>query len=103
MPGFVERRRSVRVQVTSDRLLPSGLRDISIGGLSIALSQAVAVDTVRDFSFTLGNGEAVVLRGRVAHTHPELQTDGRPVYVTGVEFLADVTDHDTTEPLELAS
>ena len=103
MPEFVERRRSVRIGVYSDQHLPSGLRDISIGGLSIALSQAVAVDAVRDFAFTLGNGESVVLRGRVAHTRPEPQPDGRLLHVTGVEFLADVSDHDTIEPLELAS
>ena len=103
MPEFVERRRSVRVQVSCNRLLPSGLRDISIGGLSIALSQRLGTDAVRDFSFTLGDGEPVVLRGRVAHARPEQQADGRVLYVTGVEFIADVTNEATTEPLELAS
>ena len=103
MSEFVERRRSVRVRVSCDRLLPSGLRDISIGGLSIALSQHLTVDAVRDFSFTLGDGEPVVLRGRVAHSHPERHADGRLLYVTGVEFMADVTNEDINEPLELAS
>jgi len=103
VPDFIERRRSVRVPAMSERVLPSGLRNISLGGLSIALTQHVAVGTVRDFSFTLGDGDAVVLRGRVAHTYPERHPDGRLLYVTGVEFIADVTKEGTTEALELAS
>jgi hypothetical protein len=91
------------VPVANHRGLPAAIRDISLGGLSMELAEEVAVDSVHDFGFTLGNGTEIVLRARVAHTRREARLQGRPVFVTGVQFLADVSGQASGRPLQLAS
>jgi hypothetical protein len=90
------------VPVANHRGLPAAIRDIGLGGLSMELAEEVAVDSVHDFGFTLGNGTEIVLRARVAHTR-EVQSYGRLVFVTGVQFLADVSGQASARPLQLAS
>jgi hypothetical protein len=102
VPVSIERRRSLRVPVTSGSGLPTSVRDVSLGGLSIELPDRVPVGSIRDFAFKLA-GEEVVLRVRVAHVRRESTPDGGTVFVVGVAFLADVSDQTSLQPLRLAS
>jgi len=102
VPFSIERRRSPRVPVTNRSGLPTSVRDVSLGGLSIELPHPVPVGSVRDFALTLAGAE-IVLRTRVAHVHRESKPNGRTVFVVGVAFLADVSDQTSLQPLRLAS
>ena len=98
-----ERRRSPRVAVGHDQGLPSGIVDIGLGGLSIALPFLLPHDSVHDIGLGLSNGKDVVLRLRVAHQRRELRADGPDVFVTGFEFLGDVTGQPALTAVRLAS
>ena len=86
-----DRRRSPRVPVTNRRDLPAGLRDVGLGGFSLELAEMLPIGTVRDFELKTGRRQRLSLRARVAHAVPERKADGQLVFVTGLEFLADVT------------
>ena len=86
-----DRRRSPRVPVDRRRDLPSGLRDVSLGGFSLELDEMLPIGTVRDFELKAGRRSRMALRARVRHATPERTASGRQVFVTGLEFLADVT------------
>jgi hypothetical protein len=86
-----DRRRSLRLQATRDHHLPTGLRDVSLGGFSIETAFAMKPDAVRDFTLRGPDGAEMVLRARVVHSHHEHRSDGADVYVTGVAFLEDVS------------
>lgn len=86
-----DRRRSPRVAVTDHRDLPAALRDVSLGGFSLALPEHLGIGTVHDFELKVGARSRIVLRGRVTHAEAEPRPNGRTVYVTGLEFLADLT------------
>ena len=86
-----DRRRSVRVPVLNHRSLPAALRDVGLGGFSLELPEPLPIDSIHDFDLKIGTGSRVVLRARVAYSLPEHLADGRDVYVTGVEFVDDMT------------
>mgnify|MGYP003579823389 CR=1 FL=1 len=86
-----ERRRSPRVAALNNPALPSDIVDVGLGGLSVALPFVLRTGSVHDIGLTLPNGD-VVLRVRVAHRRREMRPGRADVYVTGFEFLADVTD-----------
>jgi hypothetical protein len=71
--------------------LPPGIVDVGLGGLSVALPFVLPRGSVHDVGLTLSNGADVVLRVRVAHRRRESRPDGEEVFVTGFEFLADLT------------
>ena len=99
----LERRRSPRVRVGNHPELPTGIVDVGLGGLSIALPYVLPKDSVQDIGLTLPSGDDVVLRVRVAHRHRERRPGGLDVFVTGFEFLADVTDQASLRTLRIAS
>jgi hypothetical protein len=98
-----ERRRSPRVSVANHPDLPAGLVDVSLGGLSVALPYVLPHGSVHDVGLKLSNGDDVVLRVRVAHRRREPRPDGLDVFVTGFEFLADVTGQASLNALRIAS
>ena len=98
----LERRRSPRVAVANHPDLPAGLVDVGLGGLSVALPYVLPKDTVHDVGLTLANGE-IVLRLRVAHRRRETRPGGLDVFVTGFEFLADVTGDASLTAVRVAS
>ena len=99
----VERRRSPRVVVRNHPDLPAGIVDISLGGLSVALPHLLPKDSVHDVGLRLSNGEDIVLRVRVAHHHRLTRPGQLDVFVTGFEFLADVSDMSSANALRIAS
>jgi hypothetical protein len=60
-------------------------------------------DSVHDVRLTLSNGADVFLRLRVAHRRREPRPDGLDVFVTGFEFLADVTGQASLGAVRVAS
>ncbi len=86
-----DRRRSPRVPVNDHRDLPAALRDVSLGGFSLELPEALGLGTVHNFDLKTGRRTRIVVRARVAHAAPETKPNGRRVFVTGLEFLADMT------------
>ena len=98
-----ERRRSLRVTASNHPTLPAAIVDVSLGGLSIALPFILPRESVHDVGLTLLNGDDCVLRVRVAHRHREPRPDGLDVFVTGFEFLADVTGQASGSALRVAS
>ena len=103
MPEPLDRRRSPRVAAANHPELPRGIVDVGLGGLSVKFREPLAPDSVHDVSVTLGSGSEIVFRVRVAYSRRESRPDGGPVFVTGLAFLADVTDQASREPLRLAS
>lgn len=99
----VERRRSPRVTVADHPELPAGIVDVGLGGLSVALPYGLAMGSVHDIGLTLTSGADIVLRVRVAHRRRESRPDGPDVFVTGLEFLADVTDQASLGMVRIAS
>ena len=85
-----DRRRALRVSATHRRDLPAGLRDVSLGGFSLELPELLPIGTVRDFDLRTRRSK-LVLRSRVAHSTPVHKRNGRDVFVTGLQFVADVT------------
>jgi hypothetical protein len=99
----VERRRSPRVAVANHPDLPSGIVDVSLGGLSVSLPYVLPRDSVHDVGLTLSNGAEVVLRVRVAHRRRVPRPGELDIFVTGLEFLADVSDQSSSTTLRIAS
>ena len=85
-----DRRRSPRVAVAGRRDLPAGLRDVSLGGFSLELREMLPIGTVKDFDLKARRSK-LVFRARVTHSTPERKPGGRGVFLTGLEFLEDVT------------
>jgi hypothetical protein len=99
----LERRRSPRVAVANHPELPAGIVDVGLGGLSVALPFVLKHGTVHDVGLTLSNGADVILRVRVAHRRREARPGGFDVFVTGFEFLADVTGQASPTAVRIAS
>lgn len=99
----LERRRSPRVAAVNHPDLPAGIVDVGLGGLSVALPFVLPQDSVHDLGLTLPNGADVVLRLRVAHRRRETGPGGRDVFVTGFEFLADMTGQPSPSAVNVAS
>ena len=76
--------------VTQRRHLPVGLRDVSLGGFSLELREMLPIGTVREFDLKVRRSR-VVVRARVTHATPERTVAGRRVFVTGLQFISDVT------------
>jgi PilZ domain len=98
----VERRRSPRIAVRNHPDLPAGIVDISLGGFSVALRYVLPKESVHDVGLSLSNGAEVVLRVRVAHRRRVVRPGELDVFLTGFEFLADVSDM-STNALRIAS
>ncbi len=86
-----DRRHSPRVAVDDHSRLPAALRDVSLGGFSLELPEELGLGTVHDFDLRVGPRSRIVVRARVAHAASETKPNGRTVFVTGLEFLADMT------------
>ena len=99
----LERRRSPRVAVVNHPDLPAGIVDVGLGGLSVALPVVLTYGSVHDVGLTLSNGADVILRVRVAHRRRERRPGGLEVFVTGLQFLADVTGQASPTALRVAS
>jgi hypothetical protein len=91
------------VAVSNHSDLPAGVVDVSLGGLSVALPFVLLKDSIHDVGLTLSNGDDVILRVRVAHRRREPRPDGLDVFVTGLEFLADVTGQASRGAVRVAS
>jgi hypothetical protein len=88
-----ERRRAPRIEVLG-RLhghvvslnTPVTVREISMVGLSFSAPMEFPVGAIHDFRLTLGDGSAVMLKGRVVRVEADA---GQPIraYVMGVQFL----------------
>ena len=95
----IERRRSPRV-VMLDRAqgravsldLAVTVRDMSLGGMSIETVFPFPEGATHEFSLTLGDGSAVLLRGRAVRSRSETSGDGSLRYVTGIQFVDDEPD-----------
>lgn len=94
MSNSTDRRHSVRVPVAGHRDLPAALRDVSLRGFSLALPESLPIGSVHDFDLSVGRGTRLVLRARVVHRAPEPQSDGRAAFITGLQFIADMTPGD---------
>jgi hypothetical protein len=97
-----ERRRSPRVAVSNHPAVPHAVVDVSLGGLSVALPYILPKGSVQDVELTIGDAD-VVLRVRVAHRRRETGPNGLEVFVTGLEFLADVTGQASRGAVRVAS
>ena len=98
-----ERRRSPRVAVQNHPALPSGIVDVGLGGLSVALPFVLPKGSVHAVGLQLSNGDDVVIRVRVRHRRRESRPGGADVFVTGLEFLADLTGQPTPAAFRVAS
>ena len=69
----------------------------------MALPFVLLKNSVHDVGLQLSNGSDVVLRVRVAHRRRESRPGGPDVFVTGLEFLADVTGEPALTTFRVAS
>lgn len=76
--------------------------DVSLRGFALRLTESLAEGSVQDFALTVGDGPEVVLRTRVVHSHHVLR-GGDAWYLTGLEFLSEVTADPSASPMHLAS
>ena len=98
----IERRRSPRV-VMLDRVqghvvsldVAITVCDMSLGGMSVETAFPFPDGATHEFNLTLGDGTAVLLRGRAVRSRTVTADDGSPRYVTGIQFLDDETDDGT--------
>ena len=65
---------------------PSGICQLSHGGMQVETSFPLQVDSLHDFRLTLG-GVSVVLKGRVAHSRISDVDQDVIVYRSGIEFV----------------
>ena len=94
-----DRRRSPRVEML-DRLhghvasldVPVSVREISLGGMSLETATALEVGSLHEFRVTLGDGSAVLLRGRVLRSTNVAAEGEAAVFVSGVQFVGDDAD-----------
>jgi hypothetical protein len=75
--------------------VPITVREISLGGLSMETPFSFPVGATHEFSLTLGDESAMVLRGKVVYCREGKAPDGSPLYVTGVQFIEDDPTADT--------
>lgn len=91
-----DRRRSPRVAIVGSlqgtTIPPDAtvtVLDMSLGGMAIEVSVPFTVGDIHDFELTLGDGAAVVLRGRIVHSRPVAGPAPDPLYAVGVQFVDD--------------
>jgi hypothetical protein len=77
--------------------------DVGLGGLSVALPFVLRTGSVHDVGLKLSDGADVVLRVRVAHRRRETRPGGADVFVTGFEFMADLTGQRAQTAFRVAS
>jgi hypothetical protein len=77
--------------------------DVGLGGLSVALPFLLRTGSVHDVGLKFPNGDDVVLRVRVAHRRREKRAGGADVFVTGFEFMADLTGQPALSAFRVAS
>jgi len=65
---------------------PSGVCQVSLGGMQVETSFPLQVDSLHDFRLTLG-GVSVVLKGRIVHSHISDVDQDVITYRSGVEFV----------------
>lgn len=103
----LERRRAPRVEVLG-RLhghivsmeASVTVREVSLGGLSFSSTVSFPVGTIHEFRLTLGDGSAVLLRGRIVRSQPRPdEAGGSRLYITGVQFLDDKDPQDDSAPI----
>lgn len=87
----LDRRRQPRIEILgrlAGEILPTAapvdVRDVGLGGFSIATSSPMEPGSLHDFRLTLNEWSSVELRARVVHCRYERA--GR--YVSGLEFVA---------------
>jgi hypothetical protein len=104
----VERRRAPRIEVLG-RLhghvvslnAAVTVREISLVGLSFSAPMPFPLNAEHDFRLTLGDGSAVLLRGRIMRCQDAHAPDGQRTYVMGVQFVDE--DAPETEPGTISS
>jgi len=65
---------------------PSGICQVSHGGMQVETIFPLQVDSLHDFRLTLG-GVSVVLKGRIVHSHISDVDQDVITYRSGVEFV----------------
>ena len=98
-----DRRRAPRVEILG-RLhghvktvgVPVTVREISLGGLSMEAAAAFPIGAVYEFSLTMGDDSAVLVRGRVVYSREHAMVDTAPVYMTGIQFIDEESEDDAT-------
>ena len=94
-----DRRRSPRVEMMGrmqGRTVTIGVhvrvREISLGGMSVETDEPLELNSVHQFSLTLGDGATIELTGRVLRS-ARVAPDGHPAhYVSGIQFIDDSDD-----------
>jgi hypothetical protein len=91
-----DRRRSPRLQIFGKLHghlvaldVPVSVTEISLGGLGLETSIEFPPGVVHEFRLTLGDGSAVVVRGRVMHCQRASAAGEAPRFVVGVQFIDD--------------
>jgi hypothetical protein len=69
---------------------PISIRQLSAGGALVEIGVPLQLDSIHEFRLTLGE-RALVVKGRVVHSHIATVGSDRLTYRTGVEFV-DVSD-----------
>ena len=65
------------------------VRELSLGGLTLETAQPFDLGSVHEFRLTLGDGAAVLLKGRVMHCRNIARAGDAPLFVSGVQFIDD--------------
>ena len=65
---------------------PSGVRQMSHGGMQVETSFPLQLDSLHDFRLTLGT-RSVVVKGRIAHSRISDVDQDIITYRSGVEFI----------------
>jgi hypothetical protein len=69
--------------------VPVHVRELSMGGFSVASARTFEIDDVHDVMLSLRDAKPVTLRSRVVYCRPEPVEHGEPVFVTGFALLDD--------------
>ena len=77
--------------------------ELAMASIVVALPFVLPKGSVHAVGLKLSNGADVVLRVRVRHRRRESRPDGADVFVTGLEFLADLTGQPTPAAFRVAS
>ncbi|MGE0042082.1 MAG: PilZ domain-containing protein [Vicinamibacterales bacterium] len=65
---------------------PTGVRQISRGGMQVETAFPLQLDSLHDFRLTLGD-RSVVVKGRVAHSRISDVDQDQVTYRSGIEFI----------------
>ena len=65
---------------------PAAVRQISLGGIRVETSFPLHLDSLHDFRLAIGD-RAVVVKGRVVHSHISEVDSDIVVYLSGIEFV----------------